>query len=161
MLIIWLSLYEGLTFMQRSQLFCFVLFSVQRPVRDDSFCFSFLFRSRWPLLVWGDSEFHFASSHKNVSWRGQSENILFIRTHRVKVKWLFSQRPEWSKTRVEHTSSEVWKRSEALPIKCWKFNSHPALLVRYIKRPTLLTQKGFTSVQNSLTKSSQRKPLYY
>ena len=31
------------------------------------------------------------------------------------------------------------------------------LLVRYIKRPTPLTQKGFPIVQNSLTKSSQRQ----
>ena len=35
------------------------------------------------------------------------------------------------------------------------------LLLGPIKRPTPLTQDGFPIVQNSLTKSSQRKPLYY
>ena len=36
-----------------------------------------------------------------------------------------------------------------------------SLLLGPIKRPTPLTQEGFPIVQNSLTKCSQRKPLYY
>ena len=36
-----------------------------------------------------------------------------------------------------------------------------ALLLGPIKRQTPLTQDGFPIVQNYLTKSSQRKPLYY
>ena len=46
--------------------------------------------------------FSVRADQKRFSWGGRSENILFNRTHRVKLKWVFSQRPEERKTRVEH-----------------------------------------------------------
>ena len=45
--------------------------------------------------------------------------------------------------------------------KRFTYNALRPLLLRHIKRQTPLTQDGFPIVQNSLTKSSQRKPLYY
>ena len=39
---------------------------------------------------------------RKVFLRGQSENILFNKTRRVQLKWLFSQRPEGRKTKIEH-----------------------------------------------------------
>ena len=42
------------------------------------------------------------ADQERFSWGGWSENILFNITHRVNLKWLFSQRPEGRKTRAEH-----------------------------------------------------------
>ena len=56
-----------------------------------------------------------------------------------------------SRSRLGSNYTSVWPNCSV----CW------TLLLGPIKRPTPLTQDGFPIMQNSLTKSSQRKPLYY